>query len=379
MENITVPPSVFGAAEADLRDLRIIDSHGNEVPYTISERAGAETVRWQEAQIDDYGFVAQRYTQVVADAGVPSADYTALDISTPRTNFATTVDVFASDDRREWRTIRRGAPIFDYQADGLGSNTRVRIPSSHSRFYRLHVREAGSAFPIDAVRLAEGSQRLPELTRYGDVRITRSQHGDESILQADAKYAHLPVSFLRIDTATPRFSRAVTLEASDDAVIWSDVDSGVVKRTPMGEKLSFSFDEVQARYWRVRIANGNDAPLRHVRIELWGMPRHVIFASTTGQSLRAVYGNPGAQAPVYDFAATHRASAIAAAVPVALGTAASNTGFVLPQRPWTERNGWVLSTALGLAILTVGALAVRTLVTEGSPGNPDPSKGETSR
>lgn len=362
MQSITVPPWLYGGANAGLSDLRIIDSTGKQIPFTIVVRSGSSAVQWQESRLDNFGFIAGRYTQVVASAGVPAQDYTAIEISTPRTNFATTVDVYASDDRRNWRTVRSGAPIFDYDADGLGSNTRIRIPPSHSPYYRLEVRDPDAAFPIDAVSFAQGAVTPPELTRYGSTRATVRERGGDTIVRIDAGNAHLPVSFVRLDTSSRLFSRQATLESSDDGTNWTDVAASILKRTPGREVRSIRFDEVQARYWTLIVANGGDAPLRNINVELWGVPRRIVFAPAGARSYRLLFGNAAAQPPLYDFASVHSVAAIQAAAPASLKAPVYNAAFRKPELPWSERNPWVLWAALTLAMIGVGGLAIRVLL-----------------
>ena len=362
MQSITVPPWLYGRANADLSDIRIIDGSGKQIPYTIVVRRGSSAVQWYESRLDNFGFTAGRYTQVVASVGVPAQDYTAIELSTPRTNFATSVDVCASEDRRIWRTIRRGAPIFDYDADGLGSNTRIRIPPSHSPYYRLEVHDGAAAFPIDAVSFAQGAITPPELNRYSGGRTTVQERGGNTFVRVDARYAHLPVSFVRMDTSSPLFSREVRLESSDDGTNWRDVAAPALKRTPRSEVRSIRFDEVQARYWRLIVANGGDAPLRDVSVELWGVPRRIVFGPNGIGSYRLLFGNAAAQPPVYDFTSVHSVAAIQAAAPAALKAAAYNAAFRKPERPWSERHPWVLWAALALAMTGVGVLAIRALL-----------------
>lgn len=119
---------------------------------------------------------------------------------------------------------------------------------------------------------------------------------------------------------------------------------------------------MQARYWRLIVANGGDAPLRDINVELWGVPRRIVFAPTGAGSYRLLFGNAAAQAPVYDFASVHSVAAIQAAAPASLKALAYNAAFRKPERPWSERNPWVLWAALAVAIIGVGGLAICVLL-----------------
>ncbi|HET9096526.1 MAG TPA: hypothetical protein VFN37_07685 [Candidatus Baltobacteraceae bacterium] len=260
MQQVTLPPAVLGKAQAGLQDVRVIDERGDQVPYALVIHRGSNDVKWTDSRIDDYGYVQRRYTQFVATAPVPDRDYTSIELSTPAANFATSVDVMASDDRMNWRIVRSGAPIFDYQRDGLGSNTRISIAPSHARYYKVYVHDATAAFPIDGARFAQGAKVPPELLRYSRLRTTVSQRGGDTILLADTGYAHVPASLLRLDTSTQRFSREAVAEVSEDGSNWSQVARFTLERTIKREIRSVSFDESQGRYWRVTIANGNNTP-----------------------------------------------------------------------------------------------------------------------
>lgn len=366
MQQVSLPPPVLGKAQAGLQDLRVIDYRGDQVPYALVMHRGSGSVKWIDSRIDDYGFVLRQYTQFVAIVPAPDIDYTSIELSTPAANFATSVDVMASDDRQTWRTVRSAAPIFDYQRDGLGSNTRISIAPSHARYYKVYVRDARAAFPIDGVRFAQGAQAPPELVRYPLLRMTVSQRGSDTLLLADTGYAHVPASLLRLDTSTQRFSRDVVVEVSEDGGNWNQVAGVTLERTPQREVRSISFDESQGRYWRVTVTNGNNSPLQAPRLELWGIQRHVVFRRGGAASgYRLVYGNASAQPAQYDFARVQSPEALAKAVNVALGRPQLNAQYSPPAQPWSESHKWVFWAALALAIAVVGGLALGVLADQG--------------
>jgi hypothetical protein len=44
-----------------------------------------------------------------------------------------------------------------------------------------------------------------------------------------------------------------------------------------------------------------------------------------------------------------------------LGATAPNPLFRLPERPWTDRNPWLLNSTLVAAVIAMGAISVRML------------------
>ena len=108
------------------------------------------------------------------------------------------------------------------------------------------------------------------------------------------------------------------------------------------------------------VINRNDAPLTDVRAELYTTPRHVVMQQAPGQQYRLIYGNARATAPQYDLARTISSGAAGRPVPATTGDETENSGYANPA-PWTEQHQSVLWAALGIAILVLGALAVRTM------------------
>jgi len=361
--SLNVPLAVDNRALRDLADLRIVDERGSEIPFVLAIHRGTAGARWRETVVDDYGFVPGKYTNAIADAGSPPAhDFTALEISTPNQHFATNVTVLASDDRRTWRIIRNSAPLFNYQDVNLGSNLRIAFPSQHSRWYRVRILDAHDAFPIDGMRLATDSATLPELQRYTTTGQRGRQHGTATIVTIDTRIANLPVSLIRLDTATANFSRDVALEKSGDGLNWSPVGEARLERTPGGDRRTMPIDEAQARYWRVTIENGNDAPLARPAAELWGAPRHVVFSARPEHHYRMLFGNRSAQPPLYDFARTQNPVALENPRPVSAGPVLPNVvPAPAPAVPWSESHPWLLWSALVAAIGTIGGLAARAL------------------
>lgn len=357
---IAVPASIYANAQPTLDDLRVIDERGELVPFAILQPQTGETQRWVDARLTDEGFVAGRYSQVVADLGARPGTYGLLEIATPLDAFATNVDVDASDDGTTWRTIRTGAPIYDYERDGLATNTRVTFPASTARYLRIRILDERSPFPVDGVRVAAPIARAPESTRYQIV--IRASTDAQTSTYLFAGVDEVPIDRVQVDTATPRFARAVLLQSSDDGTGWSTVASSDISRIRPSERLSFDFDEAQARQWRLIVENGDDPPLANVRIAAFGVPRRLIFDASPSHAYFLIYGNPAAASAAFDYAATHSESALASAPYVALGPPRQNAAFAPVRKPWTDRHPWVLWIALALAVVVIGGVATRTFV-----------------
>lgn len=362
LRSVLVVPEMYARALPSLADVRVTDASGSEVPYAILARVPSPVDHWADAGLDDRGTAAGSYSQAVADTGSDLHDRYAIAIDTSRTDFSARVTIEASDDRITWRLIRASAPIYDYQQQGLDTHLTVTFPGTPARWLRVRI-FADRQTPIDGIRYLETKPEQPELLRYGFAGVTGITHKDRhTIVTIDTRIKNLPVSLLRFATQTPAFSRAVFIESSDDGINWAGVNGEAhIRRVGAHiNETSLPVDEVQARFWRIDIDDGNDRPLSGLRISLWGVPRHIVFEAKPGDSYRIVYANPQAAAPQYDFDSIHSPEQMEAAAPASLGNEQS-AQRPPPMKPWSERHPVVLWSALALAILTIGGLAIRTL------------------
>jgi Protein of unknown function (DUF3999) len=362
--SVAVPPSIYANAEPSLDDLRVVSVDGTLVPFLIEIPEAANPVTWRDAVLTDTGFVAGRYAQAVADLGPERGTYQTLDIATPRAGFVATVDVDASDDGVTWRTIRSGAPIFDYRRDGLATNTSVTFPASTARYLRVRVAGAGN-FPIAGIRVARLEGTTAPNTRYALALGTpeRNAAAKTTTVRIDGVDA-VPLDRLRVDSDTPRFSRRVELESSTDGNTWQTVAGGEIARSlPGHDSLWLDFAETQAPRWRLVVHDGDDAPLRALRANAFGRPRRIDFDAAAGTQYLLLYGRPDAEAAHFDYGQTHDAAALARAGRAAVGAPFQNAAYVSaqPVAPWSERNRWVLWAALALAVAGIGGVAIRTM------------------
>jgi hypothetical protein len=355
---IAIPPTLYANAKSSLDDVRIIDGGGNPVPFALATPIPETTQAWTDAVLTDEGFVAGKYSQAVADLGTRRAAHGILDITPERETFATTVDVDASDDGMTWRLIRSGAPIYDYRSDGLATNTRVTFPTSTARYLRVRVLDGKRPFGIAGIRVSSPGSVAPESTRY-ELATSVAHVGKATVLTIGG-IDQTPIDRFRIDSRTARFVRSVDVQTADGAGGWETLRTANISRTAPGrDELSIDIAETQASRWRLVIQDGDDAPLAGLRVTAYGAPRRIYF-DTDGGSRRLVYGNPRADAPSFDYAQTHELQALKRALPVALGPALLNPGFESGV-PWSEQHPWLLWLALGIAVIGVGTIAVRTM------------------
>jgi hypothetical protein len=157
---------------------------------------------------------------------------------------------------------------------------------------------------------------------------------------------------------------------SEDGQQWWRVGSGDIYRLPGDgsnhESLVIDFPETWARHWKVTVIDRDERPIADLRPRLQARRHRLLFQQEPGASYRLLYGHPRASAPEYFLARVINASTVDAATTVTVGPEIHTPDFVDPA-PWTERHPLVMWMALGLAVLAIGGLAVRSLRRSNTP------------
>jgi hypothetical protein len=123
------------------------------------------------------------------------------------------------------------------------------------------------------------------------------------------------------------------------------------------ECLALDFPEAHSNVYRLRIENGDDPPLR-VKVSAAYVARRLYFDPHGTNQLSLYYGDPKLTEPSYEYARLYKPedSALAAR----LGSGRHNPDFMArpDDRPWSERHPAALWTALAVAALVLGGVAI---------------------
>lgn len=367
---VTLPLEVVGRARPLFGDLRVIDGHGTEVPYVLHARVGKRTVQWRATKLSEVGFVAGEYTQAVADCGASPQTHNSIEIQIGERDFFTWVELAASDDREVWRVVRERAPLFRFEKESLEGSRTVSYPDTRARWMRLRLL-GDEKLTVRAVRVAEETIEEAELVPLPvRPRLDRNSPEGQSVWEVDLAHANVPVSVVRCETQRAEFHRPVRVSASRDGEHWQSVAQGEIYRyaglvaEEAGDRehqqLRVNFDEARGRYWRIAVVDRNDSPIEDLSCELLWAPRHVVFRPETEDGYRLLYGNHRADQPTYELARLTVREEREQAAPADLGAYSTNEGYVSPD-PWSERHPGVLWLALGVAVVVLGWIALRSL------------------
>ena len=362
-------PEVFSGAAPGLAALRIVQGNEREVPYQVVVERGSRERRAFPVTIRDLGFVPDQFSTFVADLGESGLFHNEIEVSTSSQNFQRDVMVEESNDAKTWAVLQEGARIFDFslkERDFTARNTRVRYPESTARFLRVKITNAeedplnltgASVFSVSETLAEEASYPASISERTEDTAKRRS------LIVFDLGNRGLPTNRLTIQTPQVNFYREVTLEGTGDAPSWSLIQrSGVLYSydTPkfVGDQLTLSYPETTFRYLRLTV-NNEDNPLLPIEgVEVFGVPRKLLFQAQPGASYKLYYGNPEARTLSYElerilpFLETEN-------LPVGtLGPQRNNQAFKVERSrlPFSERYTWLITVVVVVAAIAVALL-----------------------
>jgi hypothetical protein len=354
--------AMYGHAQIGFGDLRILDTAGNQVPWRILPRPRSpRPVAVRVINAGRQGNVGV----ALLDLGSRRRLRDRLDLDIPDTGFVSRVEVLGTDDRRTLTHLSTSV-IYDVKgAEGSARSTVVTFPPSDFRYLQLRARGlsriAGATVSGQppSPRLL-GQQAAPSVRTVG--RTTR--------VDLDLTYPKVPVDELDVSARTPRYDRAVTVEASNNGKLWVPLASARIYRfrdsVPTGlDRVPTTRISIEGRhrYLRLTIENGDDRALAGIEVVPLAFSRPLLAQGGHPHPLRAYYGDPSAQAPVYDFARLPAPKPTGLAFG-SVGQEQRNALFRPPPdtRSFAAKHSGVVTAALALAALAValgGVLALR--------------------
>jgi hypothetical protein len=332
---VALPPEVQARSQPALRDLRLIDATGREVPYLVHE----DTSRRVERRWSGYLIDAQRerrgYSTWTVDFGeVITLD--RLEIDLPGLDFAKRLSLDVSVDGAAWRELGRDYWVFDrvWQAARV-HDTTLDLPVTEARFVRLQADDATSAAMQVRAVMALRTDDLAGASWTQDVNLELiSSDGNRAryrVLAPDG----LPIRRIVVDADESTFARTVTVyeQGRDDL---HRVGAGQVYRLRLpGAATSLESRDIDvARQGSgalvLEMENGDNPLLAGARVRVWG-PRTMLVTAPSAPVLTLYYGNTVTRAPAYDLERFRLAVTSVPEYPVAtVGPEVENPSFRQP-------------------------------------------------
>ena len=366
---VTLPWEIFAHCAPGCADLRIIDDAGAEVPFLLTARnSGTLSDQVRTLHILENSFVAAEYTQVIGDLGDNgSPTYNQVTVQTSRSDFLVWAEVALSDNANTWRVVMPRAPIARFRSRSIEGDQTISFRGLGSRYLRLRIFAPAEKFPLEGLTV---SRELVSTVWRSEIpasfAVLNPAKPSESVFQAALASPNQPTSEVRLQTDSPEFYRGVRIGGSNDGQDWSYFGSGVAYRYKQGDRLRESLaieypENLGYRLLRVEIVNGDDQPLKNVRLTCAAFPRTVALKYAPGGTYRLLYGNDHASQGRYDIGNYfHTEGDSTSLLTLSLQPEQTTANYRDP-RPFTERHPEVLWIALAAAIVMIGLTAIRTL------------------
>jgi hypothetical protein len=227
-------------------------------------------------------------------------------------------------------------------------STTALLPPTDFRYLELRATHVSRIAGASVTRTPEG----PGL-RVIPARVTVNPKA----IVVDLGYARTPVDELRISADTPRYVRPFEVSLPGGYIVGGGELVRVGPAKPTVVPLS-----VRTRFLQIAIDNGDNPPLRGIRVEALARPRTLLVEGGHPAPLTVYYG-ARVSPPEYDYARLPRSAlGLDRAQPARLGPERKNAGFrLVDTRSYFARHRSLVTAALVLAAAAVIGAAALTL------------------
>jgi hypothetical protein len=354
-------PDVFAKARLDARDLRLYDGNGEAVPYALRiRRAKDDQV---ELKVREFNRVTHpdRSAEVSLDLGDAPGEHNDIRVLMPGENVRRRLLLDGSNDDKKWSTLLDKADWMAFRAGDRKIEIHdFRYPVSRFRYVRVQVwPDRGleddkpvlqSVSVLRSIQVPAKNITLPANLGGREPVPADGAPGSAWFIDLGAR---VPCEKLSIDVRDKEFVREYRLEAAENGEPIRFLASGEWRRQrgQKAEPMVISFEEVKARRLRLVVTDYRNAPLTLDAVRYTAPARQVVFAPPAKPALplRLYFGNPDADAPHHDFAATLPETLEPAPRRADLGEPTKNPDYQPPPLPWSERWPWLVYVVLSVA------------------------------
>jgi hypothetical protein len=325
-------------------DLRVLDARGRQVPWRPRSVRGDE--RLQAPQLLNAGRQGGAAVALL-DFGPERVVRDRIQLDVPLEAFVGRAEVYGSDDRRTFTRLSSTA-IYDVRGATRAVSTAVVFPPSDFRYYRIRATGVKEIQGATAEAVAAAGAPVERAAK-----IVVRQEARQTVIDADVTYRGLTVNELRFTSSTPAFDRLVEVTGSMDRKAFFVAGGGRLYRFGEAGETTLPLAS-RYRYLRITISNGDDEPLRDLRVTLRAYRDYILLAPGFSPPFRVLYGGPRVR-PEYDFAQQPEVKEQPAVV--VLGPERRNEAFEPPAdtRSFAEQHPVVIKLALALAAAALAA------------------------
>ena len=367
---VAIDEAVWNGSETALGDLRVYDS-GHEVPYTLVRQGGKDQSTDTPARMLNKGATAG-HTSFVVEAPLDEFDTIVLDLKTK--DFTTRAKVAGGDELpgKTWTSLGEYT-LFDFTKEELGRNWTVRLKSPVKyKYVRIDIGDSVKPDEVLAASIANRQREKAQFTDWSAKPQVAQERGKTVFTWPGSEKVPLEHIQADVDKNEVNFSRSATLYCERDKEefakqphfdVMSHADIARVKLERNKRKIEYESLELEpgalhCKMYKLEVENGDDAPLTITAVRPQSVERR-LYWKNDATIPKLYYGDKKATPPQYDFAKFFDESAQAARAE--LGPEIANAEYAArpDERPWSERYPQVLWTVLIVAVLGLGAWALK--------------------
>ncbi len=388
---LTLTPEVYNAARPDLGDIRLVDAHGEQVPYVLVKPKDTPEERKYELTVINRSTNADRAAMVTLDFGKKVAK-NSIEVMTGGNNFRRAVKVEGSNDNIEFFTLVEQAYVFAVDNDRRFEE--VDLPMNDYRYLRISVLPMAmeEQSPItEEVKAFKIEKSLAE--RY-PVEMSLIEHSEDeksnsSIYVYDLVYRRLPISEIEFDVADDSFYRYVTVEGRDAQtrevkvygednrqrtrtieVKWERIISSTIYRYTEAngqkrERLALHIPSGRRahRYLKITIRNYDDRPVVVESASAKMIAHKIVFANMDNVAPALYFGSETTRTPRYDLGQRLSNPLQVKARTAKLSGTTDNPLFgQAEEKPvaWTEKHKVLLLVIMVVVALVLGGFILKS-------------------
>ncbi|MDD5035217.1 MAG: hypothetical protein PHE55_10695 [Methylococcaceae bacterium] len=335
---------IYADTRQGFPDLRIVDQAGTETPYLLEKAVETRTETTRLACKSEVVSLQKRGEEGIElflrlDRDAPAAD--GLTVFTPLSNYEYRMQVFGSDDGKNWLLLVKDAAIFDYSRYMAIGNRDIPLPTNRYRQFKVVIEEAIQTHEAEVMELNRHLREGKEIDRGERLevqkvplhidRIELWRNQSEVLPQAEKKFQYPvagfkivedaknhwtvievnthqePLTGFALQTSTANFTRPVSVQIAVPQGIETrmrEIGNATVQalhfREFQREENVIAFPEQRQESYRIVIRNEDNPPLEITGIMGLGNGYRLVFLPTAGKTYRVHYGSQQAVHPNYD-------------------------------------------------------------------------------
>ncbi len=317
---LEISPELYAQSKSALRDIRIQDPQGREVPLAIRFIRPAEIrTKPVPATLLDPVVLPGGTTRVILDLGKRPKIHNSVFLKIDGKNFMRSTRVESSDDLQTWGLLCENKQVSNItEKDFRLNRTTITYPASQSRYLRITLLADRTKTPLKIksamvtneaqVRSLSSPSRHMELKKSGAP--SRGKDG-YTIYGLEALPRGIQFRLLQLQVSDDEFERSAQVQASTRGYAWVPIGESTIYRVRLGndtrsswidENLHIGISLDAHPLLRIRIRDGDNPPLHIQKVIGIYRPEEIVFKASTVGEYKLFVGQKNDRGAEYDLA-----------------------------------------------------------------------------